>query len=256
MYNSLLYEVKDGIATITLNRPDRYNAFDNELSAEFINALKKTQYDPEVRVIVITGAGKAFCSGQDLKDAPKHNLGESVAKRYNPMIRLITGIPKPFVCRLNGVAAGAGASIPLACDYVVAAENVRMVWAFVNIGLVTDSGSSWFLPRLVGRQKAFELACLGDSITAKEAQQMGLINQVVAHEELDAEVQKIAGKLAKSATKAIGLMKRMLNRSFESSLEEALEQEMWGQEIAGRSEDYAEGTNAFNEKRSPVFKGK
>ena len=257
MYKELIYEVKDGIATITLNRPDRYNAFNNALSFEFIDVLKQTRKDPNVRVIVLTGSGKAFCSGQDLKDVQgvTRSLGESVKKRYNPMIKLILGIEKPFVCRMNGVAAGAGASLALACDYVIASEKAKMVWAFVNIGLVTDSGSSWLLPRLIGRQKAFELACLGEKITAQEAQQMGLINQVVPAEELDEAVNKIAEKLAKSATKAIGLMKRMINRSFESSLDEALEQEMWGQEIAGRTHDYKEGTQSFIDKRKPEFKG-
>ena len=164
MSDILLYEVKDGVCTITLNRPDRYNAFNNDLSFQFIDALKAARKDPEVRVIVLTGAGKAFCSGQDLKDVQgkTRSLGESVRKRYNPMIRLIMTIEKPFVCRLNGVAAGAGASIALACDYVVASEHVKMVWAFANIGLVLDSGSSYFLPRMVGRQKAFELATLGE----------------------------------------------------------------------------------------------
>lgn len=258
MFNTLTYEVKDNIATITLNRPDRYNAFNNELSFEFIDALKKTRKDPEVRVIVLTGEGKAFCSGQDLKDVEgkTRSLGESVEKRYNPMVRLITGIEKPFVCRLNGVAAGAGASIALACDYVVASENAKMVWAFANIGLVLDSGSSYFLPRLIGRQKAFELSTLGEKITAQQAFDLGLVNKLVAHEDLDAAVAEVAGRYAKAATKSIGLIKRMLNRSFSSDLESMLEMEKHGQEIAGRTEDYREGVAAFNEKRKPEYKGR
>ena len=167
MSDILLYDLNDGIATITLNRPDTYNAFNNDLSFQFIDALKKVRKDPAVRVVVLTGSGRAFCSGQDLKDVAgkTRSLGESVEKRYNPMVRLITGIEKPFICRMNGVAAGAGASIALACDYVIASEKAKMVWAFANIGLVLDSGSSYFLPRLVGRQKAFELATLGEKIT-------------------------------------------------------------------------------------------
>ena len=258
MSDILLYELKDGIATITLNRPDTYNAFNNDLSFQFIDALKQTRKDPNVRVVVITGAGKAFCSGQDLKDVKgkKRSLGESVEKRYNPMVKLITGIEKPFICRMNGVAAGAGASIALACDYTIASEKAKMVWAFANIGLVLDSGSSYFLPRLVGRQKAFELATLGEKITAAQALDLGLVNQVVAPEELDDAVHAIASRYAKAPTKAIGLIKRMLTRSFNSSIGEMLEMEKHGQEIAGRTEDYQEGVAAFNEKRTPVYKGK
>ncbi len=257
MSEILRYELQDGIATLTLNRPDRYNAFNNDLSFQFIDALKKVRRDPEVRVIVLTGEGKAFCSGQDLKDVQgkSRSLGESVEKRYNPMVRLITQTEKPFICKMNGVAAGAGASIALACDYVVAADSAKMVWAFANIGLVLDSGSSYFLPRLVGRQKAFELATLGEKITAAQALDMGLVNKVVPRDELDAAVQPIAEHYAKAPTKAIGLIKRMLTRSFNSSLDEMLEMEKHGQEIAGRTEDYKEGVNAFNEKRKPVYKG-
>ena len=258
MSDILLYEVKNNIATITLNRPDRYNAFNNALSFEFIDCLKRVRKDPEVRVVVLTGSGKAFCSGQDLKDVlgKKRSLGESVEKRYNPMIRLISGIEKPFVCRMNGVAAGAGASIALACDYVIASEKASMVWAFANIGLVLDSGSSYFLPRLVGRQKAFELATLGKKISAKQALDLGLVNQLVPVEGLDEAVEAIASRYAKAPTKAIGLIKRMLNRSFESSLDDMLEMEKYGQEIAGRSTDYEEGVQAFIDKRKPNYIGK
>ncbi|MEL6698224.1 MAG: enoyl-CoA hydratase-related protein [Bacteroidota bacterium] len=258
MYQTLKFEVNKHIATITLNRPDTYNAFNEEMSKEFLHALKACRKDKGVRVIVLTGEGKAFCSGQDLKDAQgkKRSLGESVDKRYNPMIRLVRGIEKPFVCRLNGVAAGAGASLALACDYVVASEKVKMVWAFVNIGLVLDSGSSWFLPRLVGHRKAFELATLGEKITAAQALEMGLVNEVVAPEDLDARVEEIAGKYAASAPRALALMKRMLNRSFESSLDQMLEVERQSQEIAGSTEDYKEGVNAFLEKREAQFQGK
>ncbi len=258
MSDILLYDVTDGIATITFNRPDTYNAFNNDMSFQFIDLLKQVRKDPAVRVVVLTGNGKAFSSGQDLKDVQgkKRSLGESVEKRYNPMVRLITGIEKPFICRMNGVAAGAGASIALACDYIIASEKAKMVWAFANIGLVLDSGSSYFLPRLVGRQKAFELATLGDKISSQQALELGLVNQVVAPEELDAAVQVIAARYAKAPTKAIGLIKRMLNRSFNSSVDEMLEMEKHGQEIAGRTEDYQEGVLAFNEKRTPVYKGK
>jgi 2-(1,2-epoxy-1,2-dihydrophenyl)acetyl-CoA isomerase len=250
--------VHEQVATITLNRPDRYNAFDNPLSFEFIDALKEARKDANVRAIVLTGAGKAFCSGQDLQDVAgkKRSLGESVDKRYNPMVRLITGTEKPFIARMNGVAAGAGASLVLACDYSVAVDTASMVWAFANIGLVLDSGSSYFLPRLVGRAKAFEIATLGEKIPATEALRLGLLNQVVAADQLDEVVYGIAQRYAKMPTKAIGLIKRMLNRSFESSLETMLEQEKFGQETAGRTEDYKEGVQAFIEKRKPVYQGR
>jgi 2-(1,2-epoxy-1,2-dihydrophenyl)acetyl-CoA isomerase len=258
MSEILRYEVKDKVATITLHRPDRYNAFDNPLSFEFIDALKEARRDPGVRAVVLTGAGKAFCSGQDLQAVADMNrsVGESVDKRYNPMVRLITTTEKPFIARMNGVAAGAGASLALACDYVVAVDTASMVWAFANIGLVLDSGSSFFLPRLVGRQKAFELATLGERISVAEAHRLGLVNQVVPADKLDETVDAVAQRYANAPTKAIGLIKRMLHRSFESSLEDMLELEKSGQEIAGRTEDYREGVKAFIEKRKPHYQGR
>lgn len=256
--DSLRLAQKNGIATVSLNRPDAYNAFNEAMSQEFMVALKGALKDPEIRVIVLTGAGKAFCSGQDLKDAHGANrsLGESVEKRYNPMIRLIREAHKPFICRLNGVAAGAGASLALACDYIVAAETASFVWAFANIGLVPDSGSSWFLPRLVGHRKAFELAALGDKIGANEALELGLVNQVVTLAELDETTQAVAERFASRAPVSLGWIKQMMNRSFESSLDEMLEMEKHCQEICGRTADYKEGVAAFVEKRKPVYQGK
>ncbi|MDX1906293.1 MAG: enoyl-CoA hydratase-related protein [Bacteroidia bacterium] len=253
----LITDIRDGIATLTLNRPEVYNAFNEALSQAMLDALRQCARDTTVRVIVLTGAGAAFCSGQDLKDTQgrPRSLGDSVERRYNPMIRLIRQTEKPFVCRLNGVAAGAGASLALACDYVVAADTARMVWAFVNIGLVPDSGSSWFLPRLAGHRKAFELLTLGDKITAAQALALGLVNEVVAPEALDAAVAQVAARYAAAPPRAVGLIKRMLNRSFESSLDQMLDLEKFSQETAGRTRDYQEGVQAFIEKRKAVFTG-
>jgi 2-(1,2-epoxy-1,2-dihydrophenyl)acetyl-CoA isomerase len=257
-FDFLTYSLRNQAATITLNRPESYNAFNEGLSQEFMQALRLAAKDPEARAVVLTGAGKAFCSGQDLKDAhgATRSLGASVEKRYNPMIRMIREMPKPFICRLNGVAAGAGASLALACDYVVAAESASLVWAFVNIGLVPDSGSSWFLPRIVGHRKAFELAALGDKISASQAMSLGLINQVVTPAELDEVVDLVVAKFVSKAPISVGWIKQMMNRSFESNLDQMLEMEKNCQEICGRSEDYQEGVAAFVEKRTPDFKGK
>ncbi|MBF9255534.1 enoyl-CoA hydratase/isomerase family protein [Pontibacter sp. 172403-2] len=257
-YECLLYDVQDGVATITLNRPDVFNAFNDQQSYDLQDALKQVSRDSSVRVVVLTGAGKAFCSGQDLKaiaGASKRDLSESLEKRYNPIIRAMRNLPKPIICRLNGVAAGAGCSLALACDMIIASSAASMIEVFVNIGLVLDSGSSFFLPRVVGSLKAFELSTLGSKVSAEEALQLGLVNKVVAPEALDAAVAELAARYAVAPTKAIGLMKKMLNKSFSSTLDEMLDYEAHCQKIAGNSDDYKEGTAAFNEKRKPQFKG-
>lgn len=260
MYETILYEAANGIARLTLNRPDRFNAFSETMSSEVLAALKQVAKDPSVRVLVLTGAGKAFCSGQDLKDtqglAGNRNLGESVVRRYNPMIKLMHDMPKPIVCRLNGVAAGAGCSLALACDIIVASEQASLIEVFANIGLVLDSGSSYFLPRTVGMKKAFEMATMASKVTAQEALTLGLVNRVVAADALDEEVTKISEYYAKAPTKAIGMIKKMLYQSHHSTLDDMLQQEAYCQEIAGYTEDYREGVTAFGEKRKPDFKGK
>lgn len=260
MYNTLLYTNADGVCTITLNRPEVYNAFNEELSAELIDALKKTAKDDSIRVVVLTASGKAFCSGQDLQDVKKadgvRSLGDSVIRRYNPMILGIREMPKPIICRLNGVAAGAGASLAMACDIIVATESAVLVQAFANIGLVLDSGSSFFLPQLIGYNKAFELCTLGSKVTAAEAHKLGIINKVVPHEELDAAVKEYADRYAAAAPKSMALIKKMLNKALSSNLREMLQYEAYSQEIAGMSDDYKEGVTAFIEKRKAVFKGK
>jgi len=256
-FETLIYEVNEGICRLTLNRPDSFNAFNDKQSFEMQDALKAIEKDKSIRVVVLTGAGKAFCSGQDLKAiaGQKRSLSESLYKRYNPIIREMRNLSLPIICRLNGVAAGAGCSIALACDIIVASEAASMIEVFINVGLVLDSGSSYFLPRVVGSSKAFEMATMGTKVSAAEALQLGIVNRVVPTEMLDEEVNKFVDYYKSAPTKAIGLMKKMLNKSYNSSLDEMLEYEAHCQEIAGRSNDYQEGVQSFVEKRKPVFKG-
>ncbi len=256
-FETLIFEVNDGVCCLTLNRPDSFNAFNDQQSFEMQDALKAIEKDKSIRVVVLTGAGKAFCSGQDLKAiaGQKRSLSESLYKRYNPIIRAMRNMPIPIICRLNGVAAGAGCSIALACDIIIASEAATMIEVFINVGLVLDSGSSYFLPRAVGSSKAFEMATMGTKITAAEALQLGIVNRVVPTEMLDEEVNKFVDYYKSAPTKAIGLMKKMLNKSGTSSLDEMLDYEAHCQEIAGRSNDYQEGVQSFVEKRKAIFKG-
>lgn len=259
MFEFLKYENEGGVATITLNRPEVFNAFNDGLSYELQDALKQASKDELVRVVVITGEGKAFCSGQDLKASSaqeKRSFIDSLHKRYNPIIRAMRNMPKPIIARLNGVAAGAGCSLALACDIIVAAEEAMLVEVFVNIGLVLDSGSSYFLPRLVGSAKAFEMSTMGSRIKGKEAFEIGLVNKVVPLAELDEAVKTYTDYYAAAPTKAIGMMKKMLNKAGNSTLDDMLDYEAYCQEIAGSTEDYKEGVNAFLEKRKAEFKGK
>lgn len=258
-YKFILFKQESGVATISLNRPDVYNALNDEITYELQDVLKAVAKDDSVRAVVITGEGKAFCSGQDLKASSgqeKRSFMDSLHKRYNPIIRAMRSLPKPIVCRLNGVAAGAGCSLALAADVIVASEDATLIEVFINIGLVPDSGSSYFLPRLVGMAKAFELCSMGTRVKAKEAAQIGLINKVVAPDQLDQAVKEYTDYYAQAPTRAIGLIKKMLNKSATASLEEMLDYEAYAQEIAGSSEDYKEGVKAFLEKRKPAFHGK
>jgi 2-(1,2-epoxy-1,2-dihydrophenyl)acetyl-CoA isomerase len=258
-YKFLLFRNENGVATVSLNRPDVYNALNDEITYELQDVFKVIAKDNSVRVVVLTGEGKAFCSGQDLKAASgqeKRSFIDSLHKRYNPIIRAMRSLPKPIVCRLNGVAAGAGCSLALAADVIVASEEATLIEVFINIGLVPDSGSSYFLPRLVGMARAFELCTRGTRVKAKEAADMGLINKAVAADQLDAAVKEYTDYYAHAPTKAIGLIKKMLNKSTTASLDDMLEYEAYAQEIAGSSQDYKEGVTAFLEKRKPQFQGK
>ncbi|WP_019988175.1 enoyl-CoA hydratase/isomerase family protein [Rudanella lutea] len=263
MYESILYEVSDGICRITLNRPQVYNALSSGLIREITEAIGQVAADPAIRVVVLTGAGdKAFCSGADLKDGMAGasegglSLGKSLREGYNPMILAIRNLPKPVIARVNGVAAGAGCSLALACDAIVTANEAYFSQIFINIGLMPDAGATFFLPRLVGSLKAFELCSTGRRVYGPEALSLGLVSQSVPAEQLDAAVAELAGAYASAPTKAIGLMKKVLNQSLYSTLEAMLEQEADNQEILGHSADAMEGIGSFLMKRKPNFKGK
>jgi 2-(1,2-epoxy-1,2-dihydrophenyl)acetyl-CoA isomerase len=259
MYQFLKYEKEQGVVRLSMNRPEVYNAFNNELTYELQDAFKQIKRDDEVRVVVLTGEGKAFGSGQDLKASqadPDRSFLDSVRKRYNPLIKAMRELPKPIICRLNGVAAGAGCSLALACDIIVASEQATLIEVFINIGLVPDSGSSYFIPRLVSPARAFELCTMGNKLSARQAYEWGMINKVVPHEQLDSAVQEYVNYYASAPTKAIGMIKKMLNKSQTASLDEMLEYEAYCQEIAGNSADHKEGVSAFLEKRKPQYQGK
>ena len=250
------------VGTITINRPDVLNAFNDAFSGEFIAALKQAARDPDVRVVVITGAGRAFSSGQDLGDleakyVPGHvpALGADLKKRYDPWVKLIRTMDKPVIAAVNGVAAGAGCSLALACDMRIASEHAKFIEVFVNVGLVPDSGSTWTLPRLVGIGRAMELCLTGRPVKADEALSIGLVNQVVPADELEAATAKLANKLAALPGKALSLTKRLLNESLERPLMDQLEAESFAQETAGRTKDHFEGVTAFLQKRTPEFTG-
>ncbi len=260
-FETILYTISGGVCTITLNRPEIYNALNEQMKKEFNDALKDAEKDPSIRCLVIRGAGeKAFCSGQDLKEpsgkGTRRSLKESLEKSYNPMIRKMRMMEKPIIGMINGVAAGAGLSIALACDYRIMADHATLIEVFIRIGLVPDSGSHWFLPRLVGMAKAFEYAALGDDIGATEAERVGLVNKVVPSAELERTTMELAKRLAGAPTKAVGLIKRTLNKALTSDLDTLLDYEATIQEIASLTDDHQEGVRSFLEKRPPQFKGK
>lgn len=258
--NSILLKIENHIAYITLNRPEVFNSFNREMALSLQSILDDCEQNDDVRAIVLTGNGKAFCAGQDLKEvtSPELNPGfkKILEEHYNPIILRIRHIEKPIIGAINGVAAGAGANIALACDVVVAHEKVSFIQAFSLIGLIPDSAGTFFLPRLVGFQKATALAMLGDKVGAEEAERIGMIYKSVSLEEFEATIEKLATKMANMPTKALGLIKKTFNQSLTNSLEEQLALESKYQIEAAGTEDYAEGVAAFIEKRKPEFKGK
>ncbi len=257
-YTTLRYEVADAIATITLDRPDALNALTIPMKTELLAAFGAVARDRAVRAVVLTGAGRAFCAGQDLKERLEPDaapLDVEVRERYNPIITAMWRLDRPIVGAINGVAAGAGASLAFACDIRVAAEGASFVLAFGRIGLVPDSGATWFLPRLVGPAKAAELALLGESLSATDAERFGLVARVVPAEALAETAREVAARLAGLAPLALAQTKRALQRSWSVDLETALEDEAYRQGVAGATSDHAEGLQAFLEKRSPRFTG-
>lgn len=260
-YETILTELKEGVFTITLNRPDKLNSFTDKMFVELTDAVKQIERDAFVRAVVITGAGKGFCAGQDLSSAKERMAsgdmayGHHLRQTYNPLITRLMNLPKPIIAAINGAAAGAGMSLAMACDFRLAAESASFLQAFVKIGLVPDSGSSWLLQRLVGRARATEMMLTGKKIGAKEALEWGLVNQVLPNDELMKATNELALSLATMPTKAIGLIKRMTDYAATHSLAESLEYEADMQEVAGRTADHREGLSAFLEKRAANFKG-
>lgn len=247
------------VTYIYLNRPEKFNSFNREMALALQNALRENEKDEECRCIVLSGNGKAFCAGQDLAEAIDKNgpgILNIVTQHYNPIIKLIRGIKKPVIAAVNGVAAGAGANIALCCDIVVASENASFIQAFSKIGLIPDSGGTYFLPRLIGIQRASALMMTGDKVSAQDALQMGMIYKVFSSDTFETEYKKLAEQIAQMPTQALIATKLLLNQSFENTLDKQLEQEANYQNELSISYDYREGVNAFLEKRQPKFKGK
>lgn len=265
MYENLLYDLTDSVCRITLNRPQVYNALSPGLIRDITAAIEAAGADEQVRVVVITGAGdKAFSSGADLKEGVTQaassggqlTLGDALRTTYHPMIRAIRNLPKPVIGRVNGVAAGAGCSLALACDVVICADEAYFSQIFVNIGLMPDAGSTFFLPRLIGPQRAFELCSTGRRVYGPEAAQLGLVSRSVPTADLDTAVAAVVGYYAEAPTRAIGAMKQVLNQSLYSDLDHQLDQEADNQDILGLSADAMEGIGSFLMKRKAKFSGK
>lgn len=258
----ILSDVQNGVMTLMLNRPDRLNSFNDEMHRQLAKCLTQAERDETIRCLLITGVGRAFCAGQDLNDrnvdpdAGPPDLGASVENFYNPLIKRLAKLPKPVIAAVNGVAAGAGATLALGCDMVIAARSASFIMSFSKLGLVPDCGGTWFLPRLAGRARAMGLALLGDRISAEQAHQWGMIWQVIEDETLNDSARQLATHFASQPTFGLGLVKKALYASETSTLDAQLDRERDFQRLAGRSDDYREGVAAFLAKRPPVFKGK
>jgi 2-(1,2-epoxy-1,2-dihydrophenyl)acetyl-CoA isomerase len=261
-YDTIIVEKKNQITRITLNRPQALNALNDQMGEEFYAALKEAEKDPETRCLIITGAGRAFSSGEDVSGLNERYaggshppLGDHLRKKYHPIIMRIRNMEKPIIARINGIAAGSGASIALACDIRIASDEAGLKQAFVGVGLVPDSGSSYFLTRAIGPGRALELIMTGRTVSAKEAETLGLVNKTVPSADLDKTVDDLATKLAAGPTRALGLSKRVVNQVGRLELSEALEYEAQNQDIAGKTKDHLEAVSAFLEKRQPKFTG-
>ena len=261
-YDSIQFKAEGGVAILTLNRPDRLNSFTRAMHLEVRDALTRVQADQSVRVLVLTGAGRGFCAGQDLADravdpgAPSVDLGASVEEFYAPLVLTLKNLPMPVICAVNGVAAGAGANLALACDIVLAAQSASFIEAFSKLGLIPDTGGTWHLPRLIGHARAMGLAMLGEKLSAEKAEAWGLIWKAVPDEELAAETQAMARHFASAPTKGLAFTKQALYASPHNTLQQQLTLECGMMSELGRSDDYREGVAAFMEKRAPQFKGK
>ena len=257
------YSVSDGVGVIVLDRPDVLNAFDDELGFQMLDVVEKAAADESVRCIVITGAGRAFCAGEDLgalagtyERGEPPPLGTTLTDRYNPLIRALRAAPKPVVAAVNGVAAGAGVSLALACDHRIVSERAKFVLAFIKVGLVPDSGAVWFLAKSIGEARALDLAASGRPIDAREAFDLGFVNEVVAEGDLEARWRERAAEFAEGPTAAFALTKSLIYGASERSLDEQLDVEVDAQSAAGRTADHLEGVKAFLGKRAPKFEGR
>jgi 2-(1,2-epoxy-1,2-dihydrophenyl)acetyl-CoA isomerase len=260
-YESIQFKIENGIAVLTLNRPDKLNSFTQAMHLEVRDALATLQADRSARVLVLTGAGRGFCAGQDLSDravepgSPGVDLGDSVEKFYAPLVMTLRELPMPVICAVNGVAAGAGANLALACDIVLAAKSASFIEAFCKLGLIPDTGGTWHLPRLIGMARATGLAMLGEKLTAEKAEEWGLIWRAVPDEALMDEAMAMAGHFASAPTKGLAFTKKALQASYANTLPEQLQLEAQMMRELGHSHDYREGVAAFMAKRPAQFKG-